>query len=80
MREINQKYLAKTMRTLQVLMNQMNMMYYWEKVRMEFADQEMLDPFTLSKLQSRCVKLYKMMDQFVDIFKLISKIEVSLNS
>jgi len=28
------------METMGVLMNQMNMMYYWEKLRIEFADQE----------------------------------------
>lgn len=76
--EINEKYLAKTMQTLQVLMNQMNMMYFWEKLRLEYGDQDVLDLFTLSKLQSRCVKLYKMIDQFVDVFKLISKREVSI--
>lgn len=50
------------MKTLQVLMNQLNMMYYWEKIRIEFGGQDMLDPFSLSKLQSRCVKLYHMID------------------
>ena len=42
-KEINQKYLDKTMNTLGVLMNQMNMMYYWEKLRLEYCDQEYLD-------------------------------------
>lgn len=77
-KEINQKYLAKTMQTLQILMNQMNMMYYWEKLNLEYGDKETLDLFALRKLQSRCLKLYKMIDQFVDIFKLISKREVSV--
>lgn len=60
-KEIIEKYLKKTMQTLQVLMNQMNMMFYWEKLRLEFSDQE-IDLFTLKKLQSRCIKLYKMID------------------
>ena len=34
------KYFNKTMHTLEVLMNQLNMMYYWEKVRLMFIDQE----------------------------------------
>lgn len=76
--EINKKYLDKTMRTLSILMNQMNMMYYWEKIRLEYCDQDILSIFDLEKLMSRCVKLYKMIDQFINIFKLISKKEVSL--
>ena len=36
--EINEKYLGKTWRTLSVLMTQMNMMYYWEKIRLQFCD------------------------------------------
>ena len=37
---IVKKYFSKTMHTLEVLMNQLNMMYYWEKVRLMFIDQE----------------------------------------
>jgi hypothetical protein len=33
------RYLEKTMHTLEVLMNQLNMMYYWEKIRLMFTDQ-----------------------------------------
>ena len=28
------------MHTLEVLMNQLNMMYYWEKIRLMFIDQD----------------------------------------
>jgi hypothetical protein len=70
--DLNNKYLDKTMRTLSILMNQMNMMYYWEKIRLEYCDQDTLDYYSLEKLMSRCVKLYKMIDQFIKIFKLIS--------
>lgn len=42
LQEINKLYLEKTMRTLSILMNQMNMMYYWEKIRLEYCDQELL--------------------------------------
>ena len=34
-----------------------------------------MDCYTLEKLMSRCIKLYKTIDQFIDIFKLISKKE-----
>ena len=34
------KYFSKTMHTLEVLMNQMNMMYYLEKIRIMFIDQD----------------------------------------
>ena len=37
---IAEKYYEKTMHTLEVLMNQMNMMYYWEKIRLMFVDQD----------------------------------------
>ena len=74
---INEKYLDKTMNTLGVLMNQMNMMYYWEKLRLEFCDQEYLDLYQLEKLMTRCIKLYKSINSFITIFKLIHKKEVS---
>mmetsp|Transcript_5194 Transcript_5194/g.8025 ORF Transcript_5194/g.8025 Transcript_5194/m.8025 type:complete len:136 (+) Transcript_5194:4610-5017(+) len=62
------------MHTLEVLMNQLNMMYYWEKVRLMFVD---LDPTLvhLQKLMSRCLKLYRKIDSFIKIFKLIQKKE-----
>ena len=64
------KYFSKTMHTLEVLMNQMNMMYYLEKIRIMFIDQ---DPslIQLQKLMSRCLKLYHQIDSFIKIFKLI---------
>lgn len=40
LQDLNKLYLDKTMRTLSILMNQMNMMYYWEKIRLEYCDQE----------------------------------------
>lgn len=33
------KFFEKTMHTLEILMNQLNMMYYWEKVRLMFIDE-----------------------------------------
>ena len=35
---IAEKYYDKTMHTLEVLMNQLNMMYFWEKIRLMFID------------------------------------------
>lgn len=52
------------------------MMYYLEKIRLNFADHDP-DVEQLLKLMSRCVKLYNMIDSFINIFKLISKKEVS---
>jgi len=65
------------MHTLEVLMNQLNMMYYWEKVRLMFIDQEPTVA-QLQKLMSRCVKLYTKIDSFIKIFKMIAKKEVSI--
>ena len=65
------------MHTLEVLMNQLNMMYYWEKVRLMFIDQEPT-VVQLQKLMSRCLKLYNKIDSFIKIFKLIAKKEVSV--
>lgn len=31
------KHQEKTLHTLEVLMNQLNMMYYWEKIRLYFT-------------------------------------------
>ena len=36
--EIAEKFYEKTMHTCEVLMNQLNMMYYWEKIRLMFVD------------------------------------------
>ena len=68
------RHYKKTMHTVEVLMNQLNMMYYLEKIRLMFADQE---PTVgqLAKIMSRCLKLYQQMDQFIKIFKLIDKKE-----
>ena len=62
----------KTMLTLEELMCQLNMMYYMEKIRLMHVDVE-LKIHHLLKLMSRCLKLYKKIDQFVKIFKLIDK-------
>ena len=70
------KHFGKVMHTLEILMNQMNMMFYWERLRLYFVDKEpTLD--ILEKLMSRVLKLYQMIDNFMKIFKLIRKKEVS---
>lgn len=68
------KHFSKTMHTLEVLMNQLNMMYYWEKVRLMFIDQE-ATIIQLQKLMSRCLKLYQKIDSFIKIFKMLAKKE-----
>ena len=54
----------------------MNLMYYCEKVRLDFADHEP-NLHQLEKLMSRCLKMYHAIDSFTNIFKLIHKKEVS---
>lgn len=59
--ELAEKFYEKTMHTCEVLMNQLNMMYYWEKIRLMFIDQ---DPTLtqIQKLMSRCLKLYDLIN------------------
>lgn len=61
-------------------MGQMNMNYYWERLRIFFMEKEP-NVDQLGKLFSRCLKLYTMIDNFVKIFKMIevkNKIENKL--
>ena len=76
MADIMKEYNIKTMHTLEVLMNQCNMMYYFEKIATKYGGRELtLDQ--LEKLMSRCLKQYSLIDSFMNIFKLIHKKEVS---
>jgi hypothetical protein len=62
------------MHTMEVLMSQINLMYYCEKVRLDFADKEP-NLEQLEKLMSRTLKTYYAIDSFCNIFKLIHKKE-----
>ena len=64
------------MHTCEVLMNQLNMMYYLEKIKLYFVDEEPTIQ-QLQKLMSRCLKLYELINAFMKAFKLIEKVEVS---
>lgn len=55
-------------------MSQMNLMYYCEKVRLDFADHEP-NLQQLEKLMSRSLKMYYAIDSFTKVFKLIHKKE-----
>lgn len=57
-------------------MTQMNMMFYWENINYQFK-QKVPTLDELSKLMSRCLKLYQLIDSFMKIFDLIHKLEVS---
>ena len=57
-------------------MNQLNMMYYLEKIKLYFVD-EYPTLQQLQKLMSRCLKLYELINAFMKAFKLIEKTEVS---
>jgi hypothetical protein len=60
----------KIMITVEILMNQLNMMYYWERLRQYFMDKEpSLEDVV--KLINRCLKLYQIIDNFIKIFKMI---------
>lgn len=60
--KIIEENFSKTMETMEVLMNQMNMMYHWEKVKIGFIEQESITLDDVEKLLMRCLKLYKMID------------------
>ena len=65
-------------------MNQMNMMYYFHKLRLQLEAYEKPGKrpslMALEKIMNRCFKLYNMIDGFMKIFKLIGmkqKLEMS---
>ena len=58
-KQIIEKYYKKTMRTVEVLMNQLNMMYFLERIKLALAGEE-IDLDVLIKLMGRCLKLYDM--------------------
>lgn len=72
---IVKKHWGKTISTLQKLMCMMNMMYYYEKLKLSFAKLEIPSSrpniYHLEKLLSRCKKLYNQIDSFMKIFKLV---------
>ena len=69
------KHWTKTVDTLEHLMTQMNMMYFFEKLKLEFDEYEKPGRrptlIALEKTMQRCFKLYHMIDDFMKIFKLI---------
>mmetsp|Transcript_8523 Transcript_8523/g.13124 ORF Transcript_8523/g.13124 Transcript_8523/m.13124 type:complete len:202 (-) Transcript_8523:47-652(-) len=68
------KHSKKTLNTLEILLQQLNMMYYWVRLKVYF-DEHNPTLEQLAKLMQRCVKLYMMIDTFMKIFMLISKKE-----
>ena len=59
---IIEKHWSKTVHTLEVLMNQMNMMYYFHKLRLQIEQYEAPGKrpslMALEKIMNRCFKLY----------------------
>ena len=51
-------------------------MYFWEKIRHHFLD-KVPNLEELSKIMQRGMKLYRMIDDFMKIFKMLNKLEVS---
>ena len=74
-RDVIAKHWQKVHSTYRRLMNQMNMMYFYERVKLKMAHLEKPGNRPriahLEKLMERCLKLYHMIDQFMGIFKLI---------
>jgi hypothetical protein len=62
-------------------MNKMNMMYFFEKLKLQLLQFDKpgrkRSLVHLEKIMSRCLKLYLMIDNFMKIFKLIEMKEVS---
>jgi hypothetical protein len=81
-KEIIHVNFKKTMKTLEVLMNQVNMQCYFDRLKAFFGDSKP-DMSQLDKLITRCLKLYLMIDNFFTIFKMIAlkeKIEFKLEA
>ena len=74
-RDVIAKHWKKVVLTVERLMNHMNMMYFFERIRLKIAHLEKPGNrpkiMHLEKLMSRALKLYAMIDQFMNIFKLI---------
>ena len=68
----------KTMDTLEYLLKELKLIYVWERLRIKFPDDKKLTTEKLSKLLSRILKLYTLIDQIMKIFNLIQKQEVSI--
>jgi len=52
----------KTMDTLEYLLKELKLIYVWERLRIKFPDDKKLTPEKLSKLLSRILKLYTLID------------------
>ena len=75
-RIILREHWGKTVLTLERLFAQMNMMYYFEKLRARLPGSPATASIELlAKMMSRCTKLYAMIDSFMNIFKLIDRYE-----
>jgi len=60
-KEIIEEHYCKTMKTLEFLMTQVNMMYYMDKVRLQHLENE-LTITDINKLLQRILKMYNMFD------------------
>ena len=58
----------KLLKTVKVLMEQMNMMYFYERIKEGFSEPSLDE---LYRLMARCLKLYQMINDFMRIFSLL---------
>lgn len=75
-RKLVKEHQTKTFRTIEVLMNQLNMQFYWENLKAKYAERKTTLE-DLSKVMARSLKMYSLIDHIMKIFHLINKIEVS---
>lgn len=67
----------KVFKTLDVLMSNLNMAYYWQRIKIFFSDRDP-DLEELAKLFNRCIKLYTCINELMNTFKLMQKFHVSI--
>lgn len=70
------KHSEKIFTTLEVLLNHLNMQYFWQRLKIYFQGREPeLDE--MSKMIIRCLKLYDCINDIMRLFKQMGKFEVS---
>lgn len=68
--KIVERHREKLLNTVEVLMEQMNMMYFFERIKETFIEPNLDE---LYKLMARCLKLYQMISDFMNIFSMLDR-------
>lgn len=64
------------MKTTEVLMSYLSLHLYWENLKYRYTKKK-TTIYSLGKMMARNIKLYAVIDQIMNIFKIIKKIDVS---